>query len=204
MKRKIWISAAVLALLLSGSVLAQGQYKTIEVFFETFSLKINGQASSKPVEGLVYNGTIYLPVRSVGETMNAQVTWSNDDRSINIDFVRSDGDPVIQAADNSAYQYIAVEKNQIMERLIDSIRKSDDQGMKSQLSSLQQLEEMAGNMGDSRLKELFNRMVFSGEVIRSGLAKKNAKDYKLAARLFADAESAVTSHLLSKLSAASK
>ena len=199
MKRKLWVSGIALVLLFTGVAVAKGQYKKIDAFFDSFGIQINGQSSSKQASGFIYEGTIYLPIRTMAETLGGEITWDSADRSVAIDFLAPMDDDVLTAANVMIYQYVAIEKNQIMKNLVSNIKNKSFAGIKADLQRLQQLEDFSENINDTELQQLISRMVFSGEVMRSSLEKNAGKDYALAAELFAEAEQELTMLLISKL-----
>lgn len=87
------IGAMVLcgALLGGTAALAAGvTYKTIQVLYNDINLVVDGvpvtpkDANGVEVEPFVYNGTIYLPVRAVGEAIGKQVTWDGKTQTVYI------------------------------------------------------------------------------------------------------------------------
>src|SRR5690554_7193049 len=111
MKKKMIIISVIGMLLLSGVTFAKGQYKTIEAYFDVIALQINGQANDKPINSMIYQGSVYLPIRSIGEAMGGEVTWNSTKRAVEIDFVVSQSDRLIGVANQSIFHYIATEKN---------------------------------------------------------------------------------------------
>lgn len=188
MKRKVILSALALLLVVSGASLAKGQFAKIEVFFDKVGLYINGTPSSQTIDAMIYQGTLYVPLRAVGETMGGRVVWDSAERNVGIDFVTSLGDYVVQASNDALYQYIAIEKNHIMNNLIEQLKTRNFEQMKTELERLQKLEDLASDIEDEEMKVLFNKLVFAGEVIRSGLMSNKGKDIKLANDLFLQAE----------------
>ncbi len=94
---KGFIAGMVATTLLASatSVIAKNQSEMVEVFYKNIKLNINGveytptDAKGNTVEPFIYNGTTYLPVRSVSEALNKEVVWENDTRTIFIDDVAS-------------------------------------------------------------------------------------------------------------------
>lgn len=200
MKKKVAMMFLAGMLLLCGMTYAQGKYQTISVYMDKVKLVINGQASSGDLNAMIYNGTVYLPIRVIGEQMGGEVTWNPSDRSVNLDFVVSSGDTVIAYSDHAIYQYIATEKNQIMQAFISYIDKSDYESLLKVMDRLEQLEELADSIGDTQMKQMLDKMAFSIEVIRSALISRSGNDYRLAADLFASTEEELSAHIQNKLS----
>jgi uncharacterized secreted protein with C-terminal beta-propeller domain len=200
MKRKIIFITIISTLLLTGISVAKGHYSTIKVFMDQIQLRINGQLSSSPVDAMIYNGTVYLPIRTIGERMDGKVTWDGVSRTVDLDFVNPQSDSLIAAANVTIYQYIATEKNQIMTQLTSNIKNKKYQEMKEQIESLRDLEDLAVNLEDHVMMELLNKMTFSAEIIRSGLETKQlGLDYKLGTELFIESEKKLTTHIKNRL-----
>ena len=199
MKRKVILSALALLLLISGVSLANGKFAKIEVFFDKVGLYINGMPSSQRIDAMIYQGTLYVPLRAVGETMGGKVNWDSQDRNVGIDFVALLGDNVVNAADSALYQYVVIEKNQIMVNITQQLKTRNFEQMKAELERLQKLEELARDIEDEDMEVLFNKLVFAGEVIRSGLINNKGKDIRLANDLFLKAEKQLNEYLVKKL-----
>ncbi|MFD0671638.1 stalk domain-containing protein [Cohnella sp. GCM10027633] len=201
MKRKVVILTLLATFVAGGYAAATGQYKTIKVFADKVGLRINGQLSSAQPDVLNYNGTIYMPIRAIGEAIGGDVSWNTEAREVRVDFAKSKSGRVVQVANRSVYQYMLIEKNQIMEQLVKLIPKKDYAGMKKQVERLQALDMLAAGIGDAKLAEYATQMAFSAEVIRTGLQSRKGEDYGTAVDVFLETESAFTDYLGDKLSA---
>jgi hypothetical protein len=200
MKRKMILITILSTLLLTGVSVAKGHYQTIQVFIDQIQLRINGQLSSSPVDAMIYKGTVYLPIRTIGERMDGEVTWDGVSRTVDLDFIMPQSNSLVATANASIYQYIATEKNQIMTQLTSNIKNNKYLGMKEQIKSLQDLEDLAVNLEDNEMMELLNKMIFSAEIIRSGLETKQlGLDYRLGTELFIQSELQLTSHIKNRL-----
>ncbi len=91
MKNKLSRRAGALVLcaaLLCGGVFAASATKTIEVQYMDIKLVVDGvqvtptDANGAVVEPFVYNGTTYLPVRAIGETLGKEVDWEGNTRTV--------------------------------------------------------------------------------------------------------------------------
>lgn len=81
---KGYILGFVTSLFLMGStVFAEQAFKNIEVLFNSISIVVNGQKVDK--ENLLYNGTTYVPLRSVAEILGAVVNYDDKTRTAFID-----------------------------------------------------------------------------------------------------------------------
>ena len=81
--------AVILVAALSLPVLgAGGVWQTWEVLVGGINLVVDGQtvqpvdANGNPVEVVNYNGTTYLPLRSVGKALGKEVDWDGDTRTV--------------------------------------------------------------------------------------------------------------------------
>lgn len=93
MKKKVTVlSACILAA--AGVVVgasAMGMIQRVESEIRSdFTVKLDGQTQSfknvngEPVYPMLYNGTTYLPVRSIGEIMGKTVYWYEDSKTIEL------------------------------------------------------------------------------------------------------------------------
>ncbi|HEY0827402.1 MAG TPA: stalk domain-containing protein [Bacilli bacterium] len=180
---KKWIATAVITLLLlisSGVVWAEGRYKTIEVFFERVQIIINGQYVALSKDSLFYNGTIYIPLKNLGELMGANVLWESSTRSVNLDFSTDNADLIYKTSQIGLYNYISIQNNQIMNHMITYFKKDDMTNMKNVVRSYEKLGLMAEGMQDSELADILNKLRASTELLRSAWASKNLnEDYTL-------------------------
>lgn len=201
MIRKIGILTLAAIFLAGGYATATGQYKTIKVYMEKVGIKLNGQQASVQPDAISYNGTIYVPIRSVGEALGGEVSWDSANRAVDIDFAKSKSASVVQVANRSIYQYMLIEKNQVMEQFVTLIEKKNYSGMTKQIARLQALQKLAKGIGDDKLEGYASQMAFSAEVIRSGLQSHKGKDYDIAVKLFMETETDYTDYLGEKLGA---
>lgn len=195
MIRKVGIITLLATFLLGGYAAATGQYKTIKVFADKVGIMLNGQPAGTMVDVLSHNGTIYVPINSIGDVLGGDVSWDAQNRTVAVDFAKTVGGQVVAASNADIYQYMAIEKNQIMGNLVSLIQKKNYAGMKKEIQRLQTLEIQAKNIGDEKMENLLAQMAFSAEVIRSGLETKKGKNYQTAVNLFLKAEADFTDHL---------
>ena len=65
MKKKLMLLTIAFGVLTFGGVAwANGQYRTIEVFFERIHVALNGQESELSKDSIIYDGSVYVPLRS--------------------------------------------------------------------------------------------------------------------------------------------
>lgn len=55
---------------------------TIDVVFDSVKIFINGQ--KQEVDNLIYNDTIFVPLRKISETNNKNVVWDGANKTVNI------------------------------------------------------------------------------------------------------------------------
>lgn len=80
---KSFVEGMVVTILIGGSTLSYGQSisKNINAFFNNIKIVIDVKeispmnANGNKIEPSIYNGTTYLPVRSVGEAFCKSVFW---------------------------------------------------------------------------------------------------------------------------------
>jgi len=64
---------------MSGAVLnASSLTKTLKAVYNNIAVSYNGQAKALSSEPFLINGTVYLPLRAIGEIIGANVSWANN------------------------------------------------------------------------------------------------------------------------------
>jgi hypothetical protein len=183
--KRIFIVAFIAFILSTGFAIADGQFKNITVYFSKINMNVNGQSMELSRESIFYNGTIYMPLRDLSETLGAEVTWNDTNRAVNLDFLLDNkGQTVFSSAKKGLYQYIAMENNDIMNQMIKQFKKEDMNGMKTVLARYDKLRLMARDLQDDDLELIFEKMMASGELMRSGYQSKKLDDYYLAWTIF--------------------
>jgi hypothetical protein len=91
-RAKGFVFGVVLTLMLVSTVgvFASGQVsKNIKVLYNNIKLVVDGKpvslgkdAAGKQIEPFIYEGTTYLPIRSVGEVVNKKVNWDASTQTI--------------------------------------------------------------------------------------------------------------------------
>lgn len=180
MKRKILIGITSGVLLFGGVAFAGGKYQKIEVFFERINVAINGQQAELGKDSILYNGTVYVPLRSMGEMMDAEVSWDNVNRTVHLDFLKDRKDEVYQASTQGLYQYIAMENNRILSDMIRYFKSDDMESMKQVIEEYARLQDLATDMKDDQMALTLDKMGAAIELLRSGWANKDVDDYTLA------------------------
>ena len=93
-KIRVFISGFIVAALIFGltvGTFASSLSETIEVVYNNIKLVIDGQnikfgkdTAGNQIEPFIYNGTTYLPVRTVGEAIGKDVDWDSKTNTIYI------------------------------------------------------------------------------------------------------------------------
>lgn len=201
MKVRKWLVPVVilLSLLFSGLAWGQGKYQKIEVFFDSISLQINGRQAPMSQSSIIYNGSVYVPLRNMSEALGAQVGWDSASRSVFLEFLQDRSNAVVKASQHGVYQYAALENNRILGRLTEHIKADDTKGMRSDIEAWGTLREIADDIGDDAMASYIDRMMSSAELLRSGWEAKNFDEYSLAWTAFKSSASMLNAHLKSKL-----
>jgi uncharacterized protein YukE len=185
MKKKLMLLTIAFGVLTFGGVAwANGQYRTIEVFFERIHVALNGQESELSKDSIIYDGSVYVPLRSVGEMLDAEVSWDNENRTVHLDFLKDRKGDVYQASTRGIYQYIALEHNRLLGKMIQYFKTDDMDGMKGVIGEYEHLEEVAESLQDEKMSATLDKMQAAIEMVRSGWADKNVRDYSLAWTIF--------------------
>jgi hypothetical protein len=165
---------------------AEGRYRTIEVFFDAIHFAINGQELPVRDDSLIYNGSVYVPIRALTEMMGAKVGWNNTSRTVLLDFIAdgSLGKELEETSKKSIYQYIAFENNTIMKSMIEHFQNSDMEAMKTDIENYSNLRNYAVAIQDDALFNILDKLASSGEIVRSGISAKSIDDFSLAWSIF--------------------
>lgn len=106
---------AIVTALLTGSVLADGEYQSIEVLANFANFEVNGKEVD--ADNFVYNGITYVPIRRAAEILDMEVGWDNDTRTVSL----NDKKEVIERTNQINKQT----KNQLIKKYIDNILKNN-------------------------------------------------------------------------------
>lgn len=63
----------------------------IEVFYGINDIKINGQSNMPEQKPFVYNGSTYVPLRYISETLGYKVGWNGETKTISISDINIEG-----------------------------------------------------------------------------------------------------------------
>jgi mevalonate kinase len=200
-RKKLAASMLAVSLFAAGgaAVWAEGEYKTIEVFFERVKIAVNGQASQIDKDSILYNGSVYIPLRSLGEMLGAEVSWDSMSRSVHLDFLTDRSSELLQSSKMSMYQYIVLRNNSTMSGLKTAIHNSDSEGMKKAVTEYEELRQVAEGIGEKEMAEAFNKLKAATEMFRGGWESKNTDDYLLAWSIYSSSNEQLITMLRAKI-----
>ncbi|HZG56047.1 copper amine oxidase N-terminal domain-containing protein [Paenibacillus sp.] len=204
MRRKAWVIPLMVAasFAVSGLAWAEGKYRTIEAFFDRIDYRINGQAAAVRKESFIYNGSIYVPLRTVAELLGAKPFWDAATRSVTLEFVGDDIDALLGAANEGMYQYISLEHNRVVESLATHLRSGDAAGIRADIEAWAVLRDVSLEIGDEDMADSFAKLMAAAEVLRSGWASKTFEDYMVAWQLLRGSYEELRGLLQSRLAVA--
>ncbi len=86
MKKNIFVISLLGAIALGTfPVSAENGTKEISASFRNIKVVADGRQLSMTAEPFLYNGTVYLPVRAVGEAVNMDISWDNASNTVRLD-----------------------------------------------------------------------------------------------------------------------
>ncbi|WP_069648910.1 copper amine oxidase N-terminal domain-containing protein [Caloranaerobacter ferrireducens] len=77
-----FIFTFIFIFLFSVTVLADGVYKNIKVYFNNISINVDGSKIETDVEPFIYNDRVYVPIRFVAEKLDKEVEWNNETKTV--------------------------------------------------------------------------------------------------------------------------
>ncbi|EOD00431.1 stalk domain-containing protein [Caldisalinibacter kiritimatiensis] len=83
-KKRFYAIMCVFAILFSSTVMAEGLYKDIKVYFDNIKVNINGESKIEDEEVFIYKNKVYVPVRSLVENMGGEIHWNAQDNRVSI------------------------------------------------------------------------------------------------------------------------
>jgi len=201
-RTRAWVVPLALAasLAVAGIAGAEGRYRKIEAFFEKIDFRINGQTTAAEKESMIYNGKIYVPLRTVAELLGAVPFWDSATRSVSLEFVGNDSDILGDAAEYGFYQYMSLEHNRIVASLARHLRAGDAAGMRADIEGWERLREIAVEIEDEEAADSFDKLMAAADVLRTGWANKNFEQYTVAWELLRSSYNELRGHLTEKLS----
>jgi hypothetical protein len=185
-RKSVMIPLIALSLVASSGVAwAEGRYRMVEVYFDKIQVLINGQDTAPlSKESIIYNGSVYVPLKSLSELLGANVSWDNQTRSVNLDFIVDRSEELYNSSQQGAYQYVAFEYNQTMNELLQFIKTNNTEGMRSSVERFNKLKAITEDLKDENLAVLLEKMAAATELLRSGWQSKNLDEYYLAWSIF--------------------
>jgi hypothetical protein len=98
-KYKLILSIGMIGLFtMSGSAWAEDQFRNVEVFFQRVNIAINGQQATLNKDSILYEGSVYVPLRSLSEMLGAQVGWDNETGTVSLDFINDNKNVLFTAS----------------------------------------------------------------------------------------------------------
>jgi len=163
------IAAAMAAVILTGGVVyaaGGGIKKSIEVVMNGINLVVDGQTIFN--NNILYNGTTYVPVRAVAESLGKEVKWDAQTNTVEIadkdkDYVEKDGIRIISKTIRYKDEYTEVD---VKIPVIEGMKNS---GLMDQLN--QAFEKKALDFKretEKTVKEVVEESIKQGWPIRTG------------------------------------
>lgn len=98
-KYKRILSIGIIGLFtMSGSAWAEDQFRNVEVFFQRIHIAINGQQNTLTKDSILYDGSVYVPLRSLSEMLGAQVGWDGETGTVSLDFINDNKNALFTAS----------------------------------------------------------------------------------------------------------
>jgi len=191
MKKKWVVVLAVLLLCAAGGgavwAAGSGSYKRIEVYFEKIQLGINNQYIYLSKEGIIYEGTVYVPLRELGTRLGASVNWNPELQAVEYTFSPNRWTALNIAARKGLYQYIIMENDSIMRLMTEGLRTDNPDALKEAAARFDQLVKYATDL-DARdqnndladVVQWLTKLRSAAGLLHTGWAARNPADYFLA------------------------
>jgi len=102
--RIITVSLALIVALTGASVFGAGVSKTLDAFYNDITVYVNGtiitptDVTGASTEPFIVDGTVYLPVRAIGEALGLNVEWSGATNSVYVGAAPDDYEGLYAAA----------------------------------------------------------------------------------------------------------
>lgn len=86
MKKRLLISIVVISIVFNviSFVYADNITKFIQVTYRNISILVNGKKINSEKEPFIYQGSVFAPIRTIGEAVNKKVEWDNKTNQVNI------------------------------------------------------------------------------------------------------------------------
>jgi len=203
--RRIMLASAVLLVLFSGSVVAEGKYKTISAYFERITLEMNGQKLGESGDSLLYEGKIYVPVQELADMLGAETAWNAGNSTLSLDFLHESGEDALSDVMRSGiYQYAALENNAILKSLVENFKMNDMAGAKLTIARYEKLKNNLAGIPDEAAADYVAKMKAAAELMRSGWSARNFDNYSIAWMIYQDNAESLHDHLRSRIAEADR
>jgi len=84
-KVKIFFSVLLLIFVFSSVIVyADNITKMIQVTYRNISILVNGKQIQSDKEPFIFQGSVFAPIRTIGEAVNKKVEWDNEENQVNI------------------------------------------------------------------------------------------------------------------------
>jgi len=189
--------AAAMAILLilagGGAVWANGSstYKEIGAYFEKIQLVINNQYVPISREAIIYEGTVYVPMRELGIRLGAEVSWNPEIQAVEYTFTPNRWSALNLAGRQGLYQYIIMENDSIMRSMAEALRGDDLDLLQEAAERYDRLVRFATELNEhdrerdlSDIVEWLTKIRAAAELLHTGWATRNLDDYDLAMDIF--------------------
>jgi uncharacterized protein YukE len=199
-KKFIIMIASCFALAGTASVWAEGSLKSIQVLFERINVSLNGQQANLTKDSILYNGSVYVPLRSLSEMLGADISWDDANRAVYLDFILKEPPNIQTATEKGIYQYIALQNNGILSDLIQAMKTTNTAEMLKVRDRYAELERLAQDLKDDQMYTYISKMEASVELLRGGWESKNLDHYAIAFKIFESNAAKLNDLLKTKLS----
>ncbi|WP_159883467.1 copper amine oxidase N-terminal domain-containing protein [Paenibacillus puerhi] len=199
MKLKIALSLALLSTVLYGTAFAESGFRQIDAMFSQINLTMNGQKADLRGDVMFYEGSIYVPLRSLSEALGAEVSWNGQTQTVDVDFTSDKTKDIYNASQKAMYQYLIMQNNAITAEFIAAFKRDDATRLVSNNKRYGELRDVAKQLGDEPVALLFDKMMASMQIVISGWDDKQASDYRLGWALFNDYAKTLNASLADKV-----
>ncbi|KRE59513.1 stalk domain-containing protein [Paenibacillus sp. Soil750] len=200
-KYKLILSIGIIGLFtMSGSVWAEDQFRNVEVFFQRINVTINGQPTTLTKDSILYEGSVYIPLRSLSEMLGAQVGWDGDNKNVALDFIHDNRNELFTASQKKMYQYVAIRNNQITKDLIPMFKNTVFNDLRSIVDRYAEISKIAKDIDDLTMSQTIDKMKAAIILLQTGWEKKNTDDYMLAWTIYSKNAELLNKDLTTKLS----
>ena|GEM_PF-2412006 len=194
MNKKMAAAMAILLILAGGgAVWANGSstYKEIGAYFEKIQLVINNQYVPISREAIIYEGTVYVPMRELGIRLGAEVSWNPEIQAVEYTFTPNRWSALNLAGRQGLYQYIIMENDSIMRSMAEALRGDDLDLLQEAAERYDRLVRFATELNEhdrerdlSDIVEWLTKIRAAAELLHTGWATRNLDDYDLAMDIF--------------------